>query len=427
MEQKISFWLAVLVNINIVIGAGFFLSVQKISIASGPLAPLAWLLCGLLLLPLVNALAQLAQKYPRAGGIYIFSRDILGETWGMTSGWAYYVGTAAANAAVGHALTEATVALCGLGPLLVHHHVPMLVCDGVMIVIFALFSLRNIDFLERAQLLFTGLKLLPITIMLIGLPVLFSSQNLIAAPIHFGSLMPQLPLVLFSFIGIEACCSVMDKIENSKKDAARLIFVSFAGIVSVYAVLQLMTLGIHGTAVIDPFLSLPGMLFAHSGLIAALSYIIHIGLLASFLAGFYGVFYFNNWNLYTMANETKIKQVALLTKMNKAQVPWIAVLVQAALIIGFLAIADDVGTLYVMAGVGTVLSYLFTAVSFFAWKRSFAGILAVASCGLFLYVCGKDLFESGLLSALPFYVILLFGIGGYWLCKKSKKYENMEA
>jgi amino acid transporter len=421
MEQKIPFWLAVLININIVIGAGFFLSVQKISIASGPLAPLAWLLCGLLLLPLVNALAQLAQKYPRAGGIYIFSREILGDTWGMTSGWAYYVGTAVANAAVGHALTQAIINACGLTGWLAAHGISLFACNILIIALFTLFNLRNIDFLERAQILFTSLKILPIGIMVLALPFLFSWQNLIAAPVDTGTLLPLLPLVLFSFIGIEACCSVMDKIQNSKKDAARLIFVSFGAIVFLYAFMQIMALGIHGIANTDPFLSLPEMLFTNRHIIGGLRIAIHLGLLASFLAGFYGVFYFNNWNLYTMAKETNIKQVAFLTKMNKAQVPWLAVLVQSVLVIGFLAIVDSVDTLYVMAGVGTAASYLLTAVSFFAWKRTPVAFLAIASCGLFLYACGKDLLESGLMSALPFYVILFLGMAGYVLCRKPAR------
>lgn len=420
MEQKIPFWLAVLININIVIGAGFFLSVQTISIASGPLAPLAWLVAGLLLLPLVNALAQLSLKYPRAGGIYIFSREILGETWGMTSGWAYYIGTAVANAAVGHALTQQVILFSGIEPWLNANHIPIFACDVVMVGIFTLFNLRNIDFLERAQLLFTSLKMLPLAIIVLALPVLFSWKAVVAAPLNFGSLMPQLPLVLFSFIGIEACCSVMDKIENSKKNASRLIFISFAAIVGIYAALQLMVLGIHGTANVDPFASLPGLLFAHTGIVAVLTFAVHLGLLASFLAGFYGVFYFNNWNLYTMAKETNIKQVSFLTKVNKDQVPWVAVIVQSLLVLGFLAIVDGIGTLYVMAGVGTTISYLLTAIAFCKWKRTFVSSFAIASCLLFLYACGKDLLESGVMSALPFYIILCFGIGGYWLCKRAK-------
>ena len=420
MQHTIPFWLAVLININIVIGAGFFLQVQSISRASGALAPVAWLMCGLLLVPLVNALAQLSLKYPRAGGIYIFSREQLGAWWGMVSGWSYYVGTAAANAAVGHALTLAIVDLPWISSVVQQHNVPMLACDAVMIIIFTLFNLRNIDFLENAQLFFTSLKVIPLLALVLALPKLFAWQNVLAGGMPFDSLVPQLPGLLFAFIGIEACCSVMDKVENSKKNAARLIMFSFAAIVAIYAVLQFAVLGVHGSRDVDPFLCLPNLFFQHPGLIAGATLAIRLGLLASYLAGFYGVFYFNNWNLHTMAKETGIVPLRFLTKLNASQVPWVAVLVQSAVVMVFLATAQ-IGTLYVIAGLGTVIAYALSAIAFFAWRRSASGVLAMLSCLLFFYACGNDLVQNGLMAGLPFVVILLLGLVAYGVLRTDKR------
>lgn len=71
MTKKIPLWIATLININIVVGGGFFLSAHSIFKSCGPLAPLSWILCGILLIPLVRVLAKLSSIYPTAGGLYI--------------------------------------------------------------------------------------------------------------------------------------------------------------------------------------------------------------------------------------------------------------------------------------------------------------------------------------------------------------------
>ncbi len=416
MQHTIPFWLAVLININIVIGAGFFLVVQKISMANGALAPFAWLLCGLLLLPFVNAIAQLSQRFPRAGGIYVFSKELLGDMWGMVSGWAYYLGTAAANAAVGHALAEALMQFPGIDQLVARKNISVLWVDFLVVGLFTLLNLRNVDFLEKAQLLFTSLKALPILAIVIALPLLFSWQNVMSGSFAPLSLLPTLPKVFFAYIGIEACCSVMDKIENAQKNASRLIFISFASIVAIYGLLQLVVLSIHGTADVDGFLSLPGLLFSNPLVACFANYAIRLGLLASFLAGFYGVFYFNNWNLYTMAKETGIKQVAALTRLNKNNVPWVSVLVQSAIVFFFLACMHS-DYIIALSDIGTGIAFVLTTVAFFCWKRSIAALLAITSCCFLLYIFAQDIIAAGLITLIPALLMLVGGIATYWWCK----------
>jgi amino acid transporter len=417
MKQVIPFWLAVLININIVVGAGFFLVVQKISMTSGILAPLAWLFCGLLLLPFVNAIAQLSQRFPRAGGICVFSTELLGDAWGIISGWAYYIGTSAANAYVGHALTQALMQLPGVHAFITVYGVSPLACDLFVVTLFTFLNLRNVDFLEKAQLLFTSLKMIPLLAIVVALPLLFSWDNLLTGSCSVASVLPTLPKVFFAYIGIEACCSVMDKIEDAKKNAARLIFTSFAAIVAIYGLLQLIALSIHGVADVDAFLSLPGLLCSNSYVAAVVNYAIRLGLLASYLAGFYGVFYFNNWNLYAMVKEMGIKQVGFLTKLNKAQVPWVAVLVQSFLVMLFLGYwhMDDVCTL---ADVGTGVAYMLTAVAFFTWKRSLVALLAVASCSTLLYFLAQNLIAGGLSVLAPAMLMMTLGVGFFTVLKR---------
>lgn len=413
-------WLAILVNVNIVVGAGFFIAVEQNGVALGSLAPLMWLACGLLLLPLVNALAQLALKYPKAGGIYVFSSEALGGFWGLMSGWGYYIGTAAANAVVVHSFCKAVLMIAPIGAFFTQYQLAPAWCDVIVVVVFTLFNLRNFEFLERAQLAFTALKLLPILAILAALPVLFSFDNLVGSGLRYDGIMSSLPGMLFAFIGIEASCSVMDQIKDSKKNAARVIFISFAVIALIYAALQAALLSMHGAGTGDPFMTIPTKLFPVGSFAATwLGNSIHLGLLASFMAGFYGMFYFNNWNLCTMAKEVGIKQVRFLTRLNAAGVPWVAVLVQSVLVLALILGVANQNYVVAMSCAGTAIAYVLSAIAFYALTRSFAGILAIASCGVFLYVSAMDLVvTSGLMTTIPFFVLLFGVLALYRLLKK---------
>ena len=130
-KSYIPLWVAIAININIVIGCAFFLSAPTLVNSLGIFAPFAWLMCGLILIPLIMVLAQLALTYPRAGGLYVYSTQSLGSFWGFVSGWGYFIGTSAANAAVIHAFSQALQKNMNLGGLYF---------DGALIIFFALLN-----------------------------------------------------------------------------------------------------------------------------------------------------------------------------------------------------------------------------------------------------------------------------------------------
>jgi amino acid transporter len=418
---KIPVWGAILINANIVIGSAFFLHAQKISSATGLIAPIAWLLCGLLLFPLVIILAHLARTYPTAGGIYVYSQKQLGQFWGFVSGWGYFIGTIAANAAVLHAfslelqklgLTQNFLATSGLDNLCI---------DIFLVLIFTLLNLLNIEFLERIQIGFTILKSIPLLLIIFSLPFLFKLENLTTAPIAWDGFVHTLPLVLFAYVGIEACCAIADKIQDGQRNASRVIFISFALIMSIYSILQFSLLCIHGTASIDPFSTILPMLTTNQAIIHWGNSVINLAILASFLAGFYGMFYFNNWNLYAMANDNSILFSKQLTKLNSQQVPWICVIVQSLLVMLFLLITSKTEYLSTMADLGTIVAYLLSALAFLTLKKSISGYCALGSCAILLFICSKSLFESGLYLLIPFITILGLGLAAHYANEMFKK------
>ena len=68
--KKISFMAAVLMNINIIVGAGIYMWPGPMTKQAGGMSFLGWPLAGLLLLPIVLTIAQAARIFPGEGGFY---------------------------------------------------------------------------------------------------------------------------------------------------------------------------------------------------------------------------------------------------------------------------------------------------------------------------------------------------------------------
>src|SRR6476619_1768813 len=91
---------AVCIGLGSMIGAGVFAAYGPAARAAG-----AGLLVGLALAAVVaycnaTASAQLAAAYPRAGGTYLYGREVLGDWWGYLAGWGFMVGKTASCAAM---------------------------------------------------------------------------------------------------------------------------------------------------------------------------------------------------------------------------------------------------------------------------------------------------------------------------------------
>ena len=100
---------AVVIGLGSMIGAGVFAAFAPAARAAG-----SWLLVGLAIAAVVaycnaTSSAQLAAAYPRAGGTYLYGREVLGEWWGFLAGWGFVVGKTASCAAM--AMTFAAYAV----------------------------------------------------------------------------------------------------------------------------------------------------------------------------------------------------------------------------------------------------------------------------------------------------------------------------
>ncbi|MCK4264979.1 amino acid permease [Candidatus Babeliales bacterium] len=425
MKSKISLFLAILININIVIGGGFFLSTKVLSQKSGIFSALAWLMVGIILLPLVLVLAKLSKAHPVSGGLYVYSHKALGPFWGFLSGWGYYVGTAAGNAVILHAFRKLAEEMGLIQPILSLFKISGFGSDIFFIALFATLNLFNIELLGKIEVLFTILKTIPFALVIISSFFLFTTSNI--TPSHsFGisGMLNSIPIVLFAYVGIEACCAIAHIIKDGKKNTSKAILIAMGIIVSLYTVIQFLIVGIHGPAIIDPFVGIIPKLTNNPILIKWGTHIVGIAILSSFLGGFYSMFYTNNWNLFAMAEENKIPLSKQLLKLNTYKSPWLCIFAQAILIIIFLMITKNIENLMTMSDFGVVIAYLLSTIAFIAMYKSKKSQLIVSglsllSCSYLLYACFNNLAKSGILFLLPYLGLLGIGLVGYKVKSRS--------
>ena len=265
------------------------------------------------------------------------------------------------------------------------------------------------------QFAFTSLKAIPILAILLSSFFLFSFNNVTATPMQYSGFVDTVPLVLFAYLGFEACCAIGHQIENGKKNTSKAILISFFLIMILYSVMQFSILGIFGANPSAPFLGILPKLTSNNFLIFFGNKIIDFAIISSFLGGFYSMFYTNNWNLYAIANEKQILFSDYLTKLNKNKVPHIAIIIQGILVTVFLLITQSTSSLISMSDFGVIIAYLLVTLSFLAIyklkniKNLFIGILSIISSLYLLFICTQNLLEDGIKFLLPFLIIL--GIG----------------
>ncbi|MCS5728975.1 APC family permease [Herbiconiux moechotypicola] len=106
---------AVWIGLAAMIGAGVFAAFAPAAAAAGSAPALlgALLVAGTVAFCNASSTAQLAARYPAAGGAYVYGRERLGEWWGFGAGWSFVVGKTASCAAM--ALTFAAYAVPDAG------------------------------------------------------------------------------------------------------------------------------------------------------------------------------------------------------------------------------------------------------------------------------------------------------------------------
>ena len=212
------------------LSSGFFLLPGLAAVGAGPGLPLAYLLAGLLIIPGLVSMAELATAMPRAGGVYYFLDRSMGPLMGTVGGFGTWV-----------TLTlKSAFALIGIGAYL-RLFLPDLNIAPISAAFAVVFGLVNVLGAKKSTSFqavmvlgllgllawFTGIGLMQVD--LANLDGMFSGTSA-------ATLIPTAGLVVVSYVGITQIASVAEEVRHPERNIPLAMFLAFATALVVYSV-----------------------------------------------------------------------------------------------------------------------------------------------------------------------------------------------
>jgi APA family basic amino acid/polyamine antiporter len=231
---------AVFIGLGSMIGAGVFAAYAPAARAAG-----TGLLVGLAVAAVVaycnaTSSAQLAAAYPRAGGTYLYGREVLGDWWGYLAGWGFMVGKTASCAAM--ALTFAAYAA------------PEGWLKPVAVAVVVVVGLVNCAGVTRTALLTRVLVSLVLVALVVAAVACFaggSASHLAGgAPTDHGlyGVLQAAGLLFFAFAGYARIATLGEEVRDPGRVIPRAVLIALTGAVVVYAVVAVAVLSVLGPA-----------------------------------------------------------------------------------------------------------------------------------------------------------------------------------
>ena len=230
-----------------VIGSGIFTVPAIVArlVPSGPGILAVWLLGGVLALAGALAYAELATRFPRSGGEYVYLREAFGPLAGFLSGWTSFVagfsGAIAASAAgiaaylarVVPALGHTPIIGFGIGPLEVAISPATLIGVGVIVLFTAInlagVSAGRVTTSAFAIVLVAGMAILAV----LGLASPAPAEAT-GSPAGLAGIGAALVPVMFTYSGWNAAAYISSEFRNPSRDVPRALAIGTATVTLLY-------------------------------------------------------------------------------------------------------------------------------------------------------------------------------------------------
>jgi len=230
----VALWLLV---VNGMIGAGIFGAPADTERLAGSFSPWVFVLCGVLIAPIMLCFAQLSSLVRGTGGPVLYTHTAFGPFVGFQIGWAFYVARLSAFAAnlnllvvsIGYFWSEP------MGPVM---RITLLFTLCALIVWMNLVGVRAA---MRSLGVLTILKFLPI-IALAGVGVFMLDRAVVtsvARPPDATDLGAALLLVIYAYVGFESGLVPAGESKNPQRDMPRALLLALVIVCTLYVLVQI--------------------------------------------------------------------------------------------------------------------------------------------------------------------------------------------
>lgn len=244
---KIPFYKAVLMSINIMLGAAILYNPSVMIERAGGISFLSWIMTGMILFPIVWCVTKLSEIVPVDGGLYQYCRVVFGNRLGFISGWMYFISYSLASGVVISALRDYLLKQFPNNLLI---KTPLLFF-GLVIFALSILNVQRVSLMANIQSFLTVLKILPLVIGISLLPYFFNFQMQYLTPGagisgNFSNLIDTICFTIFGFLGFEFACNLSHIIQGGQAAAKKAVFAGFGIMVLLYSLFHLSVMHIMG-------------------------------------------------------------------------------------------------------------------------------------------------------------------------------------
>lgn len=238
LPRKLGVWGLWLLVVNGLIGAGIFGLPAGASALAGEYSVWVYVVCALLILPVILCFAELGSYFRGTGGPVRYGTEAFGPFIGFQSGWLYYFARMISFSANSVLLVESIgyfyePAGAGIGRIISLG----LIC-GFLTLINVLGSVQSI----RSLAVFTIVKFSVLILLVFGGMVLLGSEIIPSfnEPLPAGGdLGAAVLLLIYAFVGFEGGVVPAGESRNPEKDMPRALIYGLGSIVILYMLIQL--------------------------------------------------------------------------------------------------------------------------------------------------------------------------------------------
>lgn len=235
---------ALFVGMGVAIGSGVFRVPGEVAGAmpTSTLIIIAWLAGGLVNLVMSLVTAELATRYPHAGGEYVYLREAYGDFVAFFFGWGYTIFiVGGGGATIALALGDFSVELFGLGS-----DKSGLVASGAIVLVTALnaLGLRASAFVQNALTVGKVLALLSVVVVCFGWgqePIMGGSISKASSPGTGWSasmLLAGFMAALWPYMGTTDAAKLAEEVTDVRRSMPRALLASALSVTGIYVLVN---------------------------------------------------------------------------------------------------------------------------------------------------------------------------------------------
>lgn len=238
LVRAIGRWSLVALVINSIIGSGIFGLPSSMAGFLGTYSPIAVLLAGVAVAPIIACYAEVSSYFAEAGGPYLWTRTAFGPLIGLETGWLLWLVRLTAPAA------NANLFVNYLGEFwpAAREPLPRAMVLTLLLGLLALINYRGVRAGTHVSNVFTIAKLLPLLIVIAGGMAYAMAGHAAVftanAPSEARVWLQAILLFVFAYGGFEGALVVMAEAREPKRDAPFALFTALITCVLVYTLVQ---------------------------------------------------------------------------------------------------------------------------------------------------------------------------------------------